>query len=81
MIVGVDKDCSRGRIYWSDIVARQILSANYNGTDKQIFIKDGNQLVLLSTYIVSVFLTTHKLRKLSFLLNAFRHHITRGCSR
>lgn len=44
MIVGVDKDCSRGRIYWSDIVARQILSANYNGTDKQVLIKDGNQI-------------------------------------
>lgn len=45
MIVGVDKDCSRGRIYWSDIVARQILSANYNGTDKQVFIKDGNRRI------------------------------------
>lgn len=42
MIIGVDKDCSRGRVYWSDISSRQILSANYNGTDKKVFIKDGN---------------------------------------
>lgn len=42
MVIGVDKDCSRGRVYWSDISSRQILSANYNGTDKLEFIQNGN---------------------------------------
>lgn len=41
MIIGVDKDCARGRIYWSDISNKQILSAKYDGSDKKVFIGNG----------------------------------------
>lgn len=41
MVIGIDKDCSQGRVYWSDISSRQILSAKYDGTDKKIFIQEG----------------------------------------
>lgn len=36
--IGVDKDCAEGRVYWSDISAKAIFSAKYDGTDKQTFI-------------------------------------------
>lgn len=42
MAIGVDKDCSTGRIYWSDISTKQILSAKYDGTDKKVFIEEGD---------------------------------------
>lgn len=41
MAIGVDKDCTTGRVYWSDISTKQILSSNYDGTDKKVFISEG----------------------------------------
>lgn len=41
MAIGLDKDCSQGRVYWSDISNKQIVSVKYDGTDRQIFINDG----------------------------------------
>ncbi|XP_055547444.1 nidogen [Wyeomyia smithii] len=38
MVIGVDKDCAEGRIYWSDISAKQIFSCKYDGTDRKPFI-------------------------------------------
>lgn len=42
LAIGIDHDCATGRVYWSDISARKIYSAKYDGTDKRIFISDGN---------------------------------------
>lgn len=42
MAIGLDKDCSQGRVYWSDISNKQIVSVKYDGTDRQIFINEGN---------------------------------------
>lgn len=36
--IGVDKDCAEGRVYWSDISAKAILTSKYDGTDKKTFI-------------------------------------------
>lgn len=41
MAIGVDKDCAHGRVYWSDISLKSILSAKFDGTDKQVFIAEG----------------------------------------
>lgn len=41
MAIGVDKDCSTGRFYWSDIVEKKIFSAKYDGSDKKEFISEG----------------------------------------
>lgn len=38
--IGVDKDCADGRVYWSDISAKAIFSAKYDGTDKKTFISE-----------------------------------------
>uniref|UniRef100_A0A1Q3FIC5 Putative low-density lipoprotein receptor n=1 Tax=Culex tarsalis TaxID=7177 RepID=A0A1Q3FIC5_CULTA len=38
MAIGVDKDCATGRIFWSDISAKQIFSCKYDGTDRKPFI-------------------------------------------
>lgn len=48
MAIGIDKDCSTGRVYWSDISSKQILSAKYDGSDKKPFITEGNERLLLS---------------------------------
>ncbi|KAL7032364.1 hypothetical protein ACKWTF_007298 [Chironomus riparius] len=40
MAIGVDKDCAEGRVYWSDISAKAIFSAKYDGTDKKPFINE-----------------------------------------
>lgn len=37
MAIGLDKDCSQGRVYWSDITMKQIASSKYDGSEKQIF--------------------------------------------
>lgn len=37
--MGLDKDCSHGRVYWSDITQHAIWSARYDGTDKRPFIQ------------------------------------------
>lgn len=77
MVIGVDKDCSRGRVYWSDISSQQIFSANYNGTDKQVFIKDGN---------FGLFHYVHARVNISSLFlfyccsNACRYSLAGGCS-
>lgn len=42
MAIGIDKDCSTGHIYWSDISTKQIYTAKYDGTDKKTFISEGN---------------------------------------
>lgn len=42
MAIGLDKDCSQGRVYWSDISNKQIVSVKYDGTDRQVFISEGN---------------------------------------
>lgn len=44
MAIGVDKDCSEGRVYWSDISAKNIVSSKYDGTDRKIFISEGNKI-------------------------------------
>lgn len=41
MAIGIDKDCSHGRVYWSDISLKQIFTARYNGSDKRPFITEG----------------------------------------
>lgn len=38
MAIGVDKDCAEGRVYWSDISAKAIFSAKYDGSDKKTFV-------------------------------------------
>lgn len=43
MGIGVDKDCAHGRVYWSDISLKCILSTKYDGTDRQVFIDQGKQ--------------------------------------
>lgn len=48
MAIGIDKDCSTGRVYWSDISSKQILSAKYDGSDKKAFITEGNKNTHLS---------------------------------
>lgn len=40
MAIGVDKDCVEGRVYWSDISAKAIFSAKYDGTDKKTFVSE-----------------------------------------
>lgn len=40
MAIGVDKDCAEGRVYWSDITAKAILSAKYDGSDKKTFVSE-----------------------------------------
>lgn len=40
MAIGIDKDCAEGRVYWSDITAKAILSAKYDGTDRKTFISE-----------------------------------------
>lgn len=40
MAIGIDKDCSTGRVYWSDISTKEIYSANYDGSDKKVFISE-----------------------------------------
>lgn len=40
MAIGLDKDCIEGRVYWSDISAKKIISAKYDGTDSRPFITD-----------------------------------------
>lgn len=42
MAIGIDKDCSTGRVYWSDISEKMIVSAKYDGTDKKVFISEGS---------------------------------------
>ncbi|KFB48300.1 AGAP008193-PA-like protein [Anopheles sinensis] len=37
-LVGIDRDCVGGRIYWTDYKTKQILSAKYDGTDQKPFI-------------------------------------------
>lgn len=41
MAIGIDNDCSTGRIYWSDISEKKIFSSKYDGTDKSVFISEG----------------------------------------
>lgn len=43
MAIGIDKDCSTGRVYWSDISTKQIYSSKYDGSDRRTFISDGKQ--------------------------------------
>lgn len=38
MAIGIDKDCTQGRVYWSDISTKNIKSARYDGSDPKIFI-------------------------------------------
>ncbi|XP_031633983.1 nidogen [Contarinia nasturtii] len=40
MAIGIDKDCSTGRAYWSDISSKQIFSSRYDGSDKKSFISE-----------------------------------------
>lgn len=44
MAIGIDKDCSTGRVYWSDISTKQIYSSKYDGSDKKTFISEGTWL-------------------------------------
>ncbi|GAB0089199.1 Nidogen [Sergentomyia squamirostris] len=40
MAIGVDKDCIEGRVYWSDISSKTIMSSKYDGSDKKTFISE-----------------------------------------
>uniref|UniRef100_A0A1B0GHS0 Putative nidogen n=1 Tax=Lutzomyia longipalpis TaxID=7200 RepID=A0A1B0GHS0_LUTLO len=40
MAIGVDKDCAEGRVYWSDISSKTIMSSKYDGSDKKTFISE-----------------------------------------
>lgn len=40
MAIGIDKDCAEGRVYWSDISAKAIFSAKYDGSDKKTFVSE-----------------------------------------
>lgn len=53
MAIGIDKDCSTGRVYWSDISTKQIYSARYNGSDKKTFISEGSWHTLISNFFQS----------------------------
>lgn len=46
MAIGIDKDCTTGRVYWSDISTKQIYSSKYDGSDKKTFINEGILLPL-----------------------------------
>lgn len=46
MAIGLDKDCSQGRVYWSDISNKQIVSVKYDGTDRKIFISEGEEVIV-----------------------------------
>lgn len=48
MAIGIDKDCSTGRVYWSDISSKQIFSAKYDGSDKKPFITEGILIVQIN---------------------------------
>lgn len=47
MAIGIDKDCSTGRVYWSDISTKQIFTAKYDGTDKKTFISEGSSSIVI----------------------------------
>lgn len=47
MAIGLDTDCSTNRVYWCDISTKQILSANYDGSDKKVFINESMSFGLL----------------------------------
>ncbi len=38
MAIAIDKDCGDGRVYFSDISAKAIFSAKYDGTDRKVFL-------------------------------------------
>ncbi|XP_059616809.1 nidogen [Phlebotomus argentipes] len=40
MAIGVDNDCTEGRVYWSDISSKNIMSSKYDGSDKKVFISE-----------------------------------------
>lgn len=42
---GLDVDCFKGKLYWSDTTGSSIMRANYNGSNAQVFLtaKDGLQ--------------------------------------
>lgn len=40
MTISIARDCTTGRVYWSDISATCIYSSNYDGTDKKVFTCD-----------------------------------------
>lgn len=40
MAIGLDKDCSKGRVYFSDISSKHITSVKYDGSDRQPFITE-----------------------------------------
>lgn len=50
MAIGLDKDCSQGRVYWSDISNKQIVSVKYDGTDRQVFINEGTSAKVPQKY-------------------------------
>lgn len=39
--IGIDIDCSEGRVYWSDIAGKKILSAIFNGSDIKDYVTQG----------------------------------------
>lgn len=43
LAISISKDCTMGRVYWSDIATTCIYSANYDGTDRKIFTCDGRE--------------------------------------
>lgn len=40
MAIGLDKDCTKGRVYFSDITSKHIMSVKYDGSDRQPFITE-----------------------------------------
>lgn len=50
MAIGLDKDCSTGRVFWSDISEKKIFNSKYDGTDKKVFISEGSYNNIISIY-------------------------------
>lgn len=77
MAIGIDKDCTTGRVYWSDISTKQIYSARYNGSDKKTFISEGTVETCYYSFLPSF---SQKLIDVElFVCSLSRHCITGRC--
>lgn len=51
MAIGIDIDCSKGRVYWTDIAGKAIKSSEYNGTKVATVLDNGNILLMKEKFI------------------------------
>lgn len=80
MVIGIDKDCSQGRVYWSDISSRQILSAKYDGTDKKTFIQEG-KFIEQKIHQRHLFQRNSEENEFNVIFMNFRHPFAGRCGR